>query len=276
MVAFAASVILAFSAMVMSQPNEKASVADENSQNLKPWSQRWEEKKIGFHLSDVNPVLTKFADDLLKPASSDENSSEQVEGDCSATRVFVPLCGKTLDMVYLANRAGDVYGVEGIKTALEEFAVEHPELKITNNGVKDGFEHFEGEKISLLKGDFFALTTDQTEGHFDAVYDRGSLVAIDPSLRDEYIKVLQRLLAKGARILLVTYERIGSEESTKMGPPFSIPESGVREIYEGLDWVESVTLLHKEDQFLLFPELKERTPGLEKLLETVYLIRAKK
>ena len=93
-------------------------------------------------MSDLNPVLTKYADKLLIPEGEAE--------DCSATRVFVPLCGKTLDMVYLANRAGDLYGVEGIQTALEEFVEEHPELQIQKKGVSnaDGiFERYEGQKI---------------------------------------------------------------------------------------------------------------------------------
>lgn len=202
---------------------------------------------------------------------------EGEDDDCSATRVFVPLCGKTLDMVYLASRAGDVYGVEGIKTALEEFAAEHPELEVKNNGVSSNglFERFEGKKITLLKGDYFQLTSGQTEGKFDAVFDRGSFIAIDPTLRGDYVIVMGDILAKGARILLVIYERIGTEEAVAQGPPFTISESGVRELYEGLDWVESVTLLHQEDQTAMFPHLKERYPGLEGLLETAYLIQAK-
>ncbi|CAJ1956321.1 unnamed protein product [Cylindrotheca closterium] len=253
--------LLALSVMVT------ADVADENSENLKPWLNRWESRQIGFHLSDVNAVLTKFADKLLMAEG---------EEDCSATRVFVPLCGKTLDMVYLASRAGDLYGVEGIKTALEEFAAEHPEFQLENKGTSNGFERFQGKQITLLKGDYFQLSQGHTEGQFDAVYDRGSLVAINPALRSEYVKVLGGLLAKGARILLVTYERIGTPEAMATGPPFSITETGVREIYEGLDWVESVTLLHKEDQLISFPGVKERSPGLDGLVETVYLIQAKK
>lgn len=213
-------------------------------------------------------MLTKFADKLLMPEGGEEQ-------DCSATRVFVPLCGKTLDMVYLAGRAGDLYGVEGILTALEEFAAEHPELQVEHKGASNGYERFEGEKITLLKGDYFELSQEHTQGKFDAVYDRGSMVAIVPSLRSDYVKVLGGLLAKGARILLVTYERIGTPKAIAQGPPYSITESGVREIYEGLDWVESVTLLHKEDQLKLFPGVKERSPGLEGLVETAYLIQAK-
>ena len=211
-------------------------------------------------------MLTKFADKLLMAEGED---------DCSATRVFVPLCGKTLDMVYLASRAGDLYGVEGIKTALEEFATEHPEFEVENKGTSNGYERFQGQKITLLKGDYFELSQEHTEGQFDAVFDRGSMVAINPALRSDYVKVLGDLLAKGARILLVAYERIGTSEAMAQGPPFSITETGVREIYEGLDWVESVTLLHKEDQLKLFPGVKERSPGLEGLMETAYLIQAK-
>ena len=74
---------------------------------------------------------------------------------------------------------------------------------------------------------------------------------------------------------MVVLERRGSEEAMKKGPPFSIPEDTVRDLYEGLEWVESITVLGQEDQLIRNPEDKERYADLDELLETVYLIQAK-
>jgi thiopurine S-methyltransferase len=236
---------------------------------------QWEAKRIGFHLPEMNPVLQKYAPQLFQSSSTTSSSSDDPE-DCSATRVFVPLCGKTVDMAYLTSMA-EVVGVEGIKTALEEFQLEQPDLQIEHQpGIQNGFERFVGTKIMLLKGDFFELTTEDTNGSFDVIYDRASMVAIQPELRSSYVDVLGRLLSKGGKILLVVLDRRGTEEAIKKGPPFSIPEATVLEFYEGLDWVESVTLLEQQDT--LTEGQKEQGPfqGLDQLLETVYLIEAKK
>lgn len=222
-------------------------------------------------MPDINPVLEKYAERLLLPKTDTTHDTQ----DCSASRVFVPLCGKTVDLVYLTSMVGEVVGVEGIQSALEEFAIEQPELKVENKGIeKNGFGKFVGKKITLLRGDFFELDEEKTSGRFQAIYDRASMVAIQPELRKSYVDILGKLIAKGGTILLVVLERQGSEEAMKKGPPFSIPEATVRELYD-LEWVDSITLLQQEDQLERKPEDKERYPDLNKLMENVYLIKAK-
>jgi len=258
---------------------EADSAVDENTENLKPWLDRWKKRRIGFHLSDVNPILVQFAKDLLKLPTTDEKEEKEKEGEegaCSTARVLVPLCGKTVDMAYLAKISAEVYGVEGIKTALEEFAEEHADLKIENKGTVDGFERMEGNKVTLLKGDWFQLSQVQTKGQFEAIYDRASMVAIEPALRKDYVQTVSNLIAKGGILMLVVVERVGPEEFTKKGPPFTIPESTVQELYGDLDWVESITKVHQEDQLKDNPAQQERYAGLDQLLETVYMIQAKK
>jgi len=217
-------------------------------------------------LSDVNPVLTQFAKNLLPSGQEDGSKS----------RVLVPLCGKTVDMVYLANMCEEVYGVEGIQTALVEFAEEHPDCQIVNKGVVDGFERFEGPKIKLLKGDYFQLSTQNTNGKFEAIYDRASMVAIDPALRQDYVQIISNLIAPGGILLLVVLERVGPPEFATKGPPFSIPEEAVQTLYGNLDWVESIEKVHQADQLKDNPAQRERYAGLDQLLETVYMIQAKK
>ena len=70
------------------------------------WLQRWQEGQIGFHRSDVMPLLEKHWPSLQLPAGS---------------RVLVPLCGKSLDMHWLAAQGHRVLGVELSPLAVTQF-----------------------------------------------------------------------------------------------------------------------------------------------------------
>jgi thiopurine S-methyltransferase len=137
----------------------------------------------------------------------------------------------------------EVVGVDGIRKALDEFSAEHPALEIRPMGSDGIYDRFSGKKVTLLKGDFFELDETTTGGRFDVIFDRASMVAIEPSLREQYVKTMSKLIAPGGKLLLVVIERRSGTEEDLTGPPFSIPETEVRRLYEGQQWVGSVTLL---------------------------------
>lgn len=95
--------------------------------------------------------------------------------------------------------------------------------------------------------------------HFTSIYDRESLVAIHPSLREKYITLMDELLEPGGTILLVSLDRRQTitDESKLDGPPFSLNEVEIRKLYESESWVESVTLLTDVDE-LTTDEERER------------------
>lgn len=186
-------------------------------------------------------------------------------------------------MAYLANHNSvhHVVGIEGIRKALEEYSEEHPDLEIApvEGSSADTFERFDGKKTTLLKGDFFGLDADATGGQVDSIWDRASMVAIDPALRGAYVNVMKKLLKPGGTILLVTFERrAGTEEGVKMGPPFSISESDVRELYGSQDWVDSVSLVEEIDYFATNSEAENArytVSGVTSVFELVFHIKAK-
>jgi thiopurine S-methyltransferase len=176
-----------------------------------------------------------------------------------AVRVFFPLCGKSVDMAVLARHpsVSQVVGVDGIRAALDDFSAEHPDLAIRDEEPalqpqqpdKAKYDRLIGDNIMLLKGDFFEVDENAVDGRFDAVFDRGSLVAIEPSLRRDYVNVMRGLVKPGGKMLLVVVERTsGTEEDLTAGPPFSVPEAEVRSLYESQDWVQSVTLLESDGE----------------------------
>lgn len=232
--------------------------ADESCANLLPWSERWADRRIGFHLEDdVNGALAAHGAALL--------SRDRAADDESLVRVFVPLCGKARDMAFLSRheRVQQVVGVEGIEKALVEFAQEHPTLQIKEQQEaptesSGAFSVFQGNNIMLLKGDFFQLTEQNLGGKVDAVFDRGSLVAIQPDMREAYVKVMQSLMARGGKILLVALEHQEGK-----GPPFAVDEAEVRRLYQ--DWAESIEQLNPNETEV------DQSGRLERL----YMIRVK-
>jgi thiopurine S-methyltransferase len=173
-------------------------------------------------------------------------------------------------MAFLSKREGvaEVVGVDGVRKALEEFGAENPDLKIKPASSQNGkHERLEGTKITLLKGDFFDLDEEATNGRFEAIIDRASLVAIQPNLREDYVEVMSKLIQPGGKILLIVIERRSGTEADKDGPPFSVPEAEVRRLYEGQDWVDSVTLIDDSGE-------KARNEGTT-MVSLYFIIQAK-
>jgi thiopurine S-methyltransferase len=210
------------------------------------WHQRWEQNQVGFHRNSVNPRLVDHVSALPTAKSA---------------RVLVPLCGKSLDMVWLAQRGYWVVGVELSELAVRAFAAEHglrPE--ITQHGA---LTRYSMPSIDLWCGDFLALTPDQL-GPIDGYYDRAALVALPAAMRSAYVAQLASLLQTGARGLLATYNY---PQSQLQGPPFAVPEATVRALYAAHFQVKP---LASYDALQQEPGL--RAGGLTELNEEVYAL----
>ncbi len=174
------------------------------------WHERWSEKEIGFHQAEINRYLRDYWGRL-----------NVAQGET----VLVPLCGKSQDMVWLAQQGYSVIGVELSEIAAQEF---FEELGIDADVEQRGaFKCYSAHDIEIWVGDFFALKTADLEAVV-AVYDRASLVALPPEMRRRYVALLERILPAGIKTLLVTFEY---ESGAAEGPPFSIPQTAVTELF---------------------------------------------
>ncbi len=213
------------------------------------WHQRWQDDKLGFHLPEANPLLLQYASRLnLSP------------GD----EVFVPLCGKTLDMVWLREQGYDVVGIELSKIALEAFFKEN---EVGYRELQAGdFSIYHSLGYTLYGGDFFALNAAALQS-CNAVYDRAALVAFPPEMRQRYVQHLKYITPANCPILLITLEY---NEGEMDGPPFSLPFEEVVELYGDTFNIEP---LHEDDGLQTHPEMQER--GLGALRESVLLLTPK-
>lgn len=176
--------------------------------------------------------------------------------------VFVPLCGKSRDMLWLLSQGYRVLGVEISPIAVQGFFEEHDlEPRITKRG---RFESWVCEDLEILCGDFFHLTPDDMAG-MSAVYDRASLVALPPAMRVDYVAQLARLLAADASVLLVSMEYPDHE---MQGPPFSVIQGEVESLCQPafqVNLLASVDILKENDNL--------RRKGLTRMQEKVYQLR---
>lgn len=210
------------------------------------WLERWENRETGFHQEQANPNLIRYWPEL---------------GLARGSEVFVPLCGKSLDMRWLQEQGHRVTGVELSDIAVREF---FDELGVVPQSARDGrYESREAEDIRLLCGDFFELDSSDLQ-RVTAVYDRAALVALPPDMRRRYASHLARILPPLTQILLVTFEYPQNEMS---GPPFSVSTEEVRGLYR--DFAD-IRLLSQQDMLETNPRFRER--GLSRMQEYVWLL----
>ncbi len=208
------------------------------------WHERWQLNQIGFHNQEVNSHLQHNWPTLNITTGS---------------RVFVPLCGKSNDMLWLLAQGFEVIGVELSPLAVQAFFAENG-LSVTIRQ-QGKFSVSETEGLSIYCGNFFDLNANDLTG-VNAVYDRASLVALPPEMRAAYALHMQSLLKPGTKTLLVAFDYPQHE---MQGPPFSVQTHEVQTLYS--NWCH-VELLQTED--ILDREPGFLAKGVTRMQEQVY------
>jgi thiopurine S-methyltransferase len=208
------------------------------------WHARWRSGQIGFHQSAVDRHLCELWPQLSL---------------ASASRVFVPLCGKSLDLLWLLERGHCVTGVDLSAVALESFCMEHG-IPARRRAL-DRFDLYEAARLDLFCGDFFAFNS-QLVGTCAAVYDRAALISWMPDLRAAYVEHVTALTNPGTQTLLITLEYPQAQMS---GPPFSVSADEVERLYGRH---HSIQRLSRQDVLANEPRLRSR--GVTELHEVCY------
>lgn len=218
------------------------------------WIQRWENGETGFHQDQLNPYLGYFYGE--KGPALDKRQM---------LKVFVPLCGKSLDMLWLAQNGYEVLGNECSEIAVKAFFEEHQlEYRAEQGETFTRYiaEQAEGRRrIEILLGDFFDLTKAELEGVTD-IYDRASMIALPEDMRRAYADKMYQLQNQGMRSLLIT---LTYSQKDMNGPPFSVSEEEVAEFYAENFKIDK--LLGKD---IIDDEPSFQKRGLKSLYETAY------
>jgi thiopurine S-methyltransferase len=213
------------------------------------WQARWDAGQIGFHEGRPNAHLERFVEELRHHAEP---------------RVLVPLCGKSADLRFLAERGFQVTGVELVPEAVRAFFAES---QLDPQEIRDGgLPCLAAGRIRVAIGDFFAWDPEQSEP-IDAAYDRAALIAVRPEDRERYVGHLLGALRPGGRLLLVTF---AYDPAAMTGPPFSVDAAEVRRLLEGRG---TLTCLADDDILEREPRFRER--GLTWLREQAWVLRVR-
>tara|TARA_Y200000002_G_C22662623_1_gene656477 strand:+ start:116 stop:802 length:687 start_codon:yes stop_codon:yes gene_type:complete len=221
-------------------------------QEQQQWWVRWQEGRIGFHLPEVNPLLIRHVHSLATDTHPNERSC-----------ILVPLCGKSKDLIWLQSHFHKVIGVELVPQAVEAFFEEN---QITPTySLRDSFATYLHGNLALLQGDIFQMSSKYLEDHpIQAIFDRASLIALPDKLRKNYVALLRSLGSCNTKLLLVT---LAYEEGMISGPPHSIPENKIFELFA---FATNIELLEKQDILPESPNFQKA--GLRWAYEAVYLI----
>ena len=201
------------------------------------WLDRWENDRTGWHESAGNVGLHAY-------------------WQGNGGRVLVPLCGKSPDLVWLARHGHEVTGIELAEKAIHEFYAEQSlGYRETERANMRAYVCDE-LPITLFCGDYFSFEADP----FDALYDRGAIVAVEPAERPNYAAHTRRLLKPDAPVLIITLEY---DQSIVQGPPFAVHGDELKAYWSNLERAG------ERDDFETCPP-KFRQAGLREILEVVW------
>ncbi len=206
------------------------------------WHSHWTRKSPGFHEGQVNSYLQQFLPLYnLQPGDT----------------VFMPLCGKAVDILWLSEQGYHVIGVElsdvAIQSFFEESGIDFEKVELEKLVV------YKAENITLYQGDYMNLQ-DKYLKNCKLVYDRASIVAIESFNRKTYKQKMLEIIPTGIPMLLVTLDY---DQNVMQGPPFSVPVSEIKQLYQP---EYKLALLQSSEQIEERP--KWRDIGLQSLLES--------
>jgi thiopurine S-methyltransferase len=204
------------------------------------WHSRWEEGRIGWHEAGGNAALREFWPEVAPGA-----------------RVLVPLCGKTTDLLWLANQGLDVTGVELSEIAVRAFFEEAGLLFEVSEVEGLGWFRSLDPLITIVCGDYFQFSGQP----FDALYDRASLIALPSAIRPDYVRHTKSLLKPGAAQLLVTLQY---DQAKVDGPPFSVQSDEVIRYWSDIKCIDKRNSIEETPP-------KFRQAGLTEVIEAVWL-----
>ncbi len=153
------------------------------------WGNRYQSKETGWDLGAVSPSLKAYIDQLPN----------------KDIRILIPGAGRAYEAEYLfRNGFRNVHVIDLVASPLVELKNRYPQFPESQLHVGD-FLHFIGE--------------------FDVILEQTTFCALDPCLRNDYVRKCAELLSTGGVLAGLLFNR-----SFESGPPFG----GNREEYHSL------------------------------------------
>jgi len=198
------------------------------------WRNKWDINQIGFHLNYVHPLLKRNLE-LFKV--NGQLKDQQI--------IFVPLCGKTLDINYLLSQGYSVVAVELSDVAVQAI-FEGLNIKPAVSEWLGG-KLYQAKNLQVYAGDFFALTRADL-GDIALVYDRAALIALPQAMRLNYASHLAKITQYASQLLIT----LDYDQTIAGGPPFAVSSKEVESLYGGtypIQLIEEADIIEEEPRF---------------------------
>jgi thiopurine S-methyltransferase len=174
------------------------------------WLDAWQQGSIPFHKNEVHPdLLALWPTRSIKPKST----------------VLIPLCGKSLDMLWFVQQGYQVIGIELSEQAVLQFFKEQSLDFSTDSS--HGVRCYNTDSLSIWVSDIFDFTSSLIP-QVDVIYDRAALVALPHKLRILYVDLCIQWLKPQGSIFLNT---LSYEPKESLGPPYSVSSAEVAGLY---------------------------------------------
>lgn len=147
------------------------------------WKECWNTPNVAFHNPNLNELFIKYHDKMLTRPGM---------------RIFVPLCGKAVEMKWLVDQGHKVVGLEAAPVPCKAFFEENNipyeihEMKGIHGEKYESLDH----NVVIYCCDFFLFSKDVC-GEIDGIWDSGGLNSMDVEDRDKYIHRIRSLMGKG-------------------------------------------------------------------------------
>jgi len=186
------------------------------------WDKQYESNSTGWDLGEVSPPIKTYIDQL-----TNKNLS-----------ILIPGCGNTYEADYLLQQNFTNVTVIDIAPTL----VEKLKTKYAANS-----------NINIILGDFFAH-----EGQYDLIIEQTFFCALNPFLRESYVKKTSDLLAPKGKLMGVLFDRTFEKE----GPPFGGNQEEYKKMFESnfyfIHFMPCYNSYHKRANTELFVLLKKK------------------
>ena len=196
------------------------------------WKQAWEKGTLGWHSDEVDAILQKYLKQLCR--------------DKESISVLVTLCGKSLDLPWLADQGHSVVGCELAEVAGKQlFEENNISFSITTIDDFKVFSATDNKKLKFYAGDFFKVSASLV-GTFDVIWDHNAFGTVSPSDRSRYIELLASLLVPGGKILLSNMEF--DQRKVNIGP-YSLNSEQINEYFGSQFEAELLERIDYNDSF---------------------------
>lgn len=155
------------------------------------WDNRYLNNETGWDLQQLSPPLKSYIDSI-------ENKD---------LKILIPGCGNAYEAEYLLSK-----GFKNV-TLIDFSGVVTKKLK----------EKLEGQPINIVHENFF-----DHDGKYDLILEQTFFCALQPALRENYVKKCYELLNDGGRIAGVLFNK----RFTDSEPPFTATDEEYQKYFE--------------------------------------------